>query len=63
MRRHKHDYRHRIEIQRVQDGEPVQFGHLNIEKDKIRRLLLNGSHRLPPVRAFANQFKFRLLRQ
>ena len=56
------DYCH-ITIDKLQDFEAVQLGHLHVQKYQIGLTLGNRLHRFEPIRAFSQDLDFAAGRQ
>src|SRR5438477_7901288 len=55
VRRNEDDDWHWLGADRLEDLESIQFGHLDIKKNELRRLLLNRVNRLASVGTLADQ--------
>jgi hypothetical protein len=52
----KHDHRHGLTANGLQNAESIQFRHLDIQKDQVGQRLLDHGDRFTTVRALANEF-------
>ena len=57
------DRRHPLGADRVDHAEAVDAGHLDVEEDEVRRLVLDGRDRLRAVAALADDFDVLFLLQ
>src|SRR5581483_169155 len=56
----ENDLRHPPRADGLDHPEPVEPGHLNVEKHQVGGLAQDGRHGLAPAPAFANHFNIRL---
>src|SRR5687767_10171738 len=58
MRCYENDRRHFARANLRNHAETIKPRHLNVEKEKVRNLLLNGGHRLQPIFTLSDYFGF-----
>jgi len=59
--RYKYDYWHRFEVDRFQNRESIQFGHLYVEKDKVGYFFLNFRYGLTAICTLPENLDLRLV--